>query len=171
MRYEQIQFNGVTLIHQFAEANDQGRSFPVNQGKVAMDVAALILKGKVSRTIKETGEKLEDRGPGWFSLENTNQMNPDQTCTIDITYPESSEVIFFPQLGNEAAFSKLTLIRLKANETCSLTVGNAYFLASGALSKDEQSFTGPAALPTFDTDVSVKALSDVYIFNFGSIVK
>lgn len=171
MRITPIEFNGIPLSYQYATAGEQGRTFPIINGKAAFDVVALIVKGTVSRTIADTGEKLEDRGAGWFSLENQSGFGPDKNCSVQTSYPTDSEIIFFQMAGNEAAAANLTLIRMKTGEELLLDSKNSYFLVKGEIQNGDQALTGPVEMPTVNADYTIKAVYDCYIWNFAPIAK
>lgn len=145
-----------------AEANEVVET-PLNEeGKYKVGMYYFI-QGKATLKVKETGEILGDRYPGWLNIENNNYANT--SGTLQVTYPETTQWVCIPSMTDKREMPNLESLHVK-DETFVLPNGANLFLAKGTLKIRDKVFVGPSQIRVRTGNLSTEAIGEVFALKF-----
>lgn len=116
-------------------------------------------KGRVSSTVTETGEVLEDRVAGWLNTEHPND-NASTSGTVRNIYQEDSQWVCIPLNLNNQQLPNLASLVLPMGETAVLANGTNLYLVRGSLQVNGKTFVGPTQIRIRSGDSTVTSIGD-----------
>lgn len=118
--------------------------------------------------VKDTGQAMADRTPGWLSTEQTlagRAPAGDQVLTC--YFPQDTMWICLPRVANPRGLPEVSSLVLAKGQTATLINDSNILLCSGTLLKDTAEITGPCQVRVRTGDISVEAATDVYALKFN----
>ena len=115
--------------------------------------------GSVAVSVKETGEVLEDRTPGWLNTEHPNS-GAATTGTLSLSFSEPTEWLCMPRNFNAVnGLPDVTSIVVPAGETTTLALWSNLFLVRGQFEINSRIFTGPTQIRVRSAEVTATNIS------------
>ena len=113
--------------------------------------------------VKETGEVLQDRTPGWLNAENANS-GASTGGTVELTFPVETEWLCIPHEHNPIGLPDCSSIILAPGEVASLPQNANVFLVRGTAQINGKSFIGPWQIRVRSGDVELENNSNETIY-------
>jgi hypothetical protein len=101
--------------------------------------------GAVKVKVIETGEKLEDRTPGWLNYEHPD-ASASTTGNLELTFDEPTEWLCIPHKHNKNGLPNLKSLVLQAGESATLENNTNMYLVRGQLEINTKLFVGPCQI-------------------------
>ena len=158
---------GTVVIVTSTEIGDTHRVILGDNGLVTSGYYYYTL-GRAEVTHVETGEKLEDRTPGWLNSEH-DLSSASIGGEITLTFPEKTEWSCISHKSNPIGLPNLTSLLIKNGEETIIPNGTNLFLARGTLQINDTIFTGPRQIRIRSGDVTATAIitGDCYSLIFS----
>ena len=118
-------------------------------------------KGVANVEVIETGEKLEDRTPGWLNYEHP-EASANSTGNLKLTFPVETEWLCIPHKHNKNGLPNLKSLVVQVGENTTLENGTNIFLVRGMLEINTKVFTGPCQIRVRSGDSVANCLKTSY---------
>jgi len=101
--------------------------------------------------VKDTGEVLEDRTPGWLNVEHGDAYaktiaKSGSAGTLEVSYPVDTEWFCISHKVNQDGLPNLSSVFVEPNGSYNLPNGTNMFLARGELVVKDKTFVGPCQI-------------------------
>lgn len=146
------------------QANET-RDVTLNEQGLARSGYYFYVKGRMTLSVIETGEVLEDRIPGWLNAEHTS-ASASSSGTVHTVYLEDSQWLCIPNDKNPKGLPNLTSVVLSDNETIELPLNTDLYLTRGTLVIGDRTFVGPRQIRVRSGDVIAQSSGDSYSLKF-----
>ena len=118
-------------------------------------------KGAAHVTVIETGEKLEDRTPGWLNYEHPD-ARASSTGKIELSFSQETNWLCIPHMHNPVGLPTLSSLILEEGQKTELENGTNIFLVRGMVEINTKIFTGPCQIRVRSGDSTADCLKTAY---------
>jgi hypothetical protein len=144
---------GSAVVMCYAEPSDE---FPVKMNDYGLSATGnfLFLRGSAKVIVKETGEKLKDRTPGWFNLQHQEDVARTRG-TMLLQFDEPTEWLCVPYDLNSSGLPTTQMFSLEAGKSDKLPNYTNLFLARGEVKVNDKVFTAPCQIRVRSGDCTI----------------
>ena len=125
------------------------------------------VSGLCEVTVRDTGQRLADRTPGWLSVERTSDGAPAGDQVLTCYFPQDTIWICLPKVANPGGLPDISSVVMPPGSTRVLLNNSNMLLCAGTLKKDTTELTGPCQIRVRSGDTAVTAETDVYALKFN----
>jgi len=144
MKFKPMAAFGSVVVVATADAGDT-REVALDENGVTSSGNYFYTHGSVAVTVKETGEVLENRTPGWLNTEHPSS-GAATTGTLLLTFSEPTEWLCIPHAHNKQGLPKVSSLVVTLGESITLNVGSDLYLVRGEFEINSRRFTGPTQI-------------------------
>lgn len=131
----------------------------VNQHGLAAWGNYFFTKGEVELIVRDTGEVLENRRPGWLNIEHPD-AHASTAGAVITNYIEDSQWLCMPMKQNNDRLPNLASLVLAPGETTTLSAGTNLYLVRGNLEIHGKTFTGPTQIRIRSENATITSIGD-----------
>jgi hypothetical protein len=170
MKFKPYPIFGTAMVIANAEAGEKRETVLGDDGLVTSGYY-YVTKGCIKTKIKETGQSLEDRVPGWLNIEQVPPVNSDASAnlTLELSFEDDTEWVCIAYKFNKAGLPELESFIVDPGETMEFKNDSNLFLVRGKLQIKTKTFTGPCTIRVRSGDCIATSLYEEK--SYGLIVK
>lgn len=157
MKFTPMAAFGTVVVVATADAGDT-REVALDKNGVTSSGNYFYTHGSVSVTVKETGEVLEDRTPGWLNTEHP-KSGAATTGTLLLTFSEPTEWLCIPHVNNKQGLPEVSSVIVTVGESITLAMGSNLYLVRGEFEINSRQFTGPTQIRIRSGEVTATNVS------------
>ena len=144
MKFTPMAAFGSVVVVAAADAGDT-REVALDKNGVTSSGNYFYTHGSVAVTVKETGQVLEDRTPGWLNTEHPNS-GAATTGTLLLSFSEPTEWLCIPHNFNPQGLPEVASVVVAVGESITLSLGSNLYLVRGEFEINSRRFLGPTQI-------------------------